>query len=163
MWGPSLFRWSTCCMCQYSYYTVRITHILHIIKTQHVKNRALVLLYLNTMYDPWYCCHPTQTQYHHELRDTVIAQKGLPVAQTQLRLWVLFPLSPPTIICTNTAKLWALNANFHLVWLHCKDYILLAVFANRTKAENILYKHCDKNVIPFAADLAVREKGGQSH
>lgn len=21
--------------------------------------------------------HPTQTQYHHELRDTVIAQKGL--------------------------------------------------------------------------------------
>lgn len=73
---------AACVSVQYGYYTVRIIHLLHTIKTQHVKNKALVLLYLNTMYAPWYCCHSTQTQYHHEQSDTVIAQKGPLVTQT---------------------------------------------------------------------------------
>lgn len=43
---------AACVSVQYGYYTVRIIHLLHTIKTQHVKNKALVLLYLNTMYAP---------------------------------------------------------------------------------------------------------------
>lgn len=34
------------------------------------------------MYAPWYCSHSTQTQYHCEQSDTVIAQKGPLIAQT---------------------------------------------------------------------------------
>lgn len=105
--------------------TQRVIHTLHTIKTQHVK-KVLVLPYLNTIYAPWYCS--TQTQYHHQIRYTVIAQERLRVAQTQLRPQVWFPSWPPTLICTSTITVIGFEYKFPSkgMWLTVCSYIDVA-------------------------------------
>lgn len=87
--------------------------------------------------------YPTQTQYHHELKDTVIAQKGLIVARTQLQTIKLISTVATHNHMYKHSTVMGFECKFpsNAIWLLCKVYIFipLPVFDNRMKAENIVH------------------------
>lgn len=105
------------------------------------------------MFAPSYCSYPTQTQYHRELRDTVMAPMGLGVAQTQWRATV-----DTHIHMYKHSRVMGSKCK----WIYSYVYIPLPVFDHRMRIY-CMYKYCNKSVIPFTADPAVRGQGAMGH